>query len=340
MLYELPIFEHIEVKSIEEALSWLQRFKEKARVIAGGTDLLSLMKDRIRGPQLQIPDMLINIKSIPTMNRIVEEEENGLRIGAAVTLNHLESSEMVQKRFSILSQAVRQIGTTQIRHMGTIGGNICQRPRCLYFRHPDFLCYKKGGERCYALTGEHRYYHSIINYGKCVMAHPSDLAPVLIALNAKAILTTSAGERQIPLQNFLESPSYFKETVLEFDELLSGIRVPAPRGGTYQRFLKQRIRHSVDFALSSVAAVVRISQGICEDFRIVLGGIAPLPFNASEAEEIMRGRKLGDKIISKAAEAAVGGAKPLPLNRYKVDLSRALVRRVLTSIWQETVKES
>lgn len=340
LLYELPNLEHVDAKSIEEALSWLRRYGEKARVIAGGTDLLGLMKDRIRGPQLPIPEILINIKTIPTMDRITDEGEKGLRIGAAVTLNQLETSEIIKKKFSILSQAARQVGSTQIRYLGTLGGNICQRPRCLYFRHFDFLCHKKGGGKCYALTGEHRYYHSIMKYGKCAMAHPSDLAPALIALQAKAIVATSDGEKQVPLQDFFLGPNHFTETLLQFDELLTEVWVPDHGDGTYQRFLKRRVRHSMDFSLSSVAAVAQISQGICKDIQMVLGGVAPFPLKASEAEEIIRGRTLGDEIISKAAEAAVGGAKPLPMNQYNVDLTKALVRRVLTSIREEAGNNS
>lgn len=339
MLFELPVFQHIDVKSIPEALSWLQKYGDKARVIAGGTDLLSLMKDRIQGPQFRIPDILINIKSIPTMDCITYEDEKELRIGAAVTLNYLATSEIVKKRFSILSQAAGQVGSTQIRYMGTIGGNICQRPRCLYFRHLDFLCHKKGGEKCYALSGEHRYYHSIMKYGKCIMAHPSDMAPVLMALKAKAIIATSGGERDIPFEDFFLAPNYLTETVLKSDEFLTEVRVPSHRHRIYQQFLKHRIRHSVDFSLSSVAAVAQISQGFCEEIQIVLGGVAPFPLKASEAEEIIRGRTLDDRIISKAAEAATQIANPLPMNRYKVDLTKTLVRRVLTSIWQRAVNE-
>jgi xanthine dehydrogenase YagS FAD-binding subunit len=340
LLYELPTIGHVDVETIEEALLRLQRHGEKARVIAGGTDLLGLMKDGIGGPQLPIPDTLINIKSIPAMGRITEDGEEGLRIGAAVTLTQLETSEAIKKKFPILSQAARRVGTTQIRYMGTLGGNICQRPRCLYFRHPDFLCYKKGGEKCYALTGEHRYYHSIMRYGKCVMAHPSDLAPALIALKAKAVIAGFDGERQVFLQDFFLGANHFTETTLNPDELLAEVRVPYQGDGTYQRFLKHGIRHSADFSLASVAVVARMSQGGCKHIQIVLAGVAPFPLRASKTEEIIDGKKLEEGLISKAAEAAVEGAKPLPMNRYKVDLTKTLVKRVLTSIHKEAVNKS
>lgn len=338
LLYELPSFEHIDVKSVKEAVFWLHKYGDKAMVIAGGTDLLVLMKDRIEGPKLKIPKVLVNIKTIPEMNRLTYDEEVGLRIGAAVTLNRLETSDVIKKKFNVLSQAARQVGTTQIRNMGTIGGNICQRPRCMYFRHPHFLCYKKGGAMCYAGTGEHRYYHSILKCGICVMAHPSDIAPALVALKAKAIIASSDGEKQMPLQNFFLGPNNFTETVLKFDELLTEVQVPNQKGRTYQLFLKHRIRHSSDFSLSSVATVAQILDDVCEDIRIVLGGIAPFPYMASRAEDIVRERRLNEALISQAAELSVEGAHPLPMNRYKIDLTKALVRRALTSIWHEAAR--
>ena len=331
---------HVDAKTVEEALLQLRRHGEKARVIAGGTDLLSLVKDRVRGPQLHLPGTLINIKPIPSMGRIIDDGKEGLRIGAAVTLTHLETSEVVKKILPILSQAARRVGTTQIRYMGTVGGNICQRPRCLYFRHADFLCYKKGADKCYALIGEHRYYHSIVQYGRCIMAHPSDLAPAFMALKAKAVITGVDGEREVSLQDFFLGANHFTETILKPDELLTEVRVPYPGDGTYQRFLKHGIRHSADFSLSSVAAVARMLQGKWEDIQIVLAGVAPFPLRASKAEEIIHGKKLEEGLISEAAEAAVEGAKPLRMNGYKVALTITLVRRVLTSIYQEAIHRS
>jgi xanthine dehydrogenase YagS FAD-binding subunit len=332
VLYELPAFEHAEAESVQEAVLWLEKWGNEASVIAGGTDLLGLMKDRLEGPQLKTPQVLINVKHIAEMKRIDHDDELGLRIGAAVTLNQLEASDIIRTRFSILSQAARQIGTTQIRNMGTIGGNLCQRPQCLYFRHPDFPCYKKGGRTCYAVGGEHRYDHSVINYGKCVVAHPSDMAPALIALNASAIIAASNGERKVPLQDFFLSPNVYTETVLKPGELLVEVRVPNESSKTHQLFLKHRVRHASDFALASVALVAEMSGGIVQDIRIVMGGIAPFPYVADRTAEMINGKKLDPKLILQIAEASIDGARPLPLNGYKVDLAKALVKRALESI--------
>ena len=332
MLFELPSFGHVDAQDVKEVASLLQKYGENGRVIAGATDLLGLMKDRVEGPQLRIPEVLINIKRIPDLMRIAYDEGAGLRIGAGVTLNHLATSDVIQQKFKILSQAALQIGTTQLRYMGTLGGNLCQRPRCLYFRHPHFLCFKKGGSSCYAATGEHRFYHSILKHGRCVMAHPSDLAPALIALKAEVTIMGPDGSKKVPLQEFFLGPNHYTETILKIDQYLTEIHVPTQNGGFHQVFLKERVRHSADFALSSIATVARISGGVCEDIRIVLGGIAPFPYVAFMAEEVVKGKKLDTSLVSQAAEASVEGAKPLPMNGYKVDLTKALVKRALTSI--------
>lgn len=331
MLFELPAFEHVDAKSIEEALGFLES-REGVKIIAGGTDLLGLMKDRITGPELSLPSLLVNIKGIAEMNRVFEDEEGTLHIGGAVTLRQLEQSPLLKPELGALRSALGQIGSRQIRGLGTVAGNICQRLRCIYFRHPDFICFKKGGNRCYAPGGEHRYYHAIMHYGKCVAAHPSDLAPVLMAYDARATVEGPKGKRKIRLQELFSGTKDTGQTLLDPHELLTEIQVPVPGEKTVHSFMKSRIRRSFDFALSSVAAVGRVSRGVVEDIRIVLGGIAPLPVEAAQSEEILRGKYLNDDIISEAAEAALKGAKPLPKNRYKVDLTKTLVKRALGEI--------
>jgi len=267
------------------------------------------------------------------MTSITYDEETGLRIGAAATLNQLATSDLIRQRFTMLSQAALQVGTTQLRNMGTVGGNVCQRPRCSYFRHPHFICFKKGGTRCYAVAGEHRFYHAIMMHGKCVMAHPSDMAPALLALKARAIIASSEKERKVPFETFFSGPNSLVETVLKSGELLTAVEIPDQQN-TRQIFLKQRIRHAADFALSSVTAEARMSDGICEEISVVLGGVAPYPHPAAEVEKMIQGRRLEERLIADAAEASVKEARPLPMNGYKVDLTKALVRRALTMIQQ------
>jgi xanthine dehydrogenase YagS FAD-binding subunit len=262
-----------------------------------------------------------------------------LRIGAAVRLNRVVTSPIIKKRFSLLSLAAGEVGTTQLRNMGTLGGNICQRPRCIYFRNPDFPCLKKGGDICYALTGEHRDYYSIMDIGRCVIANASDMAPALVALKAKVIITGPEGEKKIPIEDFFTGPNDLHETVLKQDELLTEIQIPDQKKHAYQAFLKHRVKPSAAFALTSVAVVARIWDEICREIRIVLGGIAPYPYIFAGGEEMLHGRKLSEELIATVSEASVKEARPLPMNGYKVNLMKATVRQILSSVRQASLIE-
>ena len=332
MLFDLPHFDHVEAASAAEAVLHLESYAGKAAIIAGGTDLLALMKDGIPSPRAGVPEALINIKNIPELRQITYDGDRGLLIGAAVTLAQLGTSEIVEELFPILSRAAQAVGSTQIRNMGTVGGNVCQRPRCMYFRHPHFLCFKKGGTRCFARAGEHESYHSVFGNGKCTSAHPSDLAPCLMALKAEAAAVGPEGAREIPLEEFFQPSDSTVETVLGPYELVTWFRVPAGGKPSRQVFRKARVRKSVDFALCSVAACAVMESGICKEISIVLGGVAPSPRIDRVIETVMRGRCPDGELISEASEKAVEGARPLPMNGYKVDLVKALVRDALSSV--------
>jgi len=332
MLYEMPAIQYDNARTMEEAVSILSQNGGKAQMVAGGTDLFGLMKDGVKGPDLGIPQVLVNIKAIPELQQI-NEEPDGITIGAAVSLSRLETS-VAGEKFPILLQAAGKVGTTQIRNMGTIAGNISQRPRCLYFRHPDFICFKKGGKRCFAPGGEHRYHHAILKDGKCWMGHPSDLAPALVALRANAIIAGPEGERTVPLKDFFNDGNHSRETILKNGEMITRFRIRYSQAR--QIFLKNRIRRTFDFALVSVAVAVRFSEASCEDVSIVLGGVAPYPYIASAAEKVLKGKSMGNGLIGEAAEAALKDARPLPHNGYKVDLARSLIKKALWALGTET----
>lgn len=336
LLFELPGFQLVDAENNEEASLFLSKYDGRAGLLAGGTDLLTRMKDRVSGPRLSIPEVLVNIKTIPGMDQIALDEKRGIRIGGTLPLSRLETSDVINQKFSILTQTAREIGTTQIRNTGTIGGNLCQRPRCMYFRHPHFVCRKKGGKKCFAMTGEHRFYHSIMAYGKCLMVHPSDMAPSLIALGARAVLAGPEREKEIPLKDFFLPATQFTETALKPDEFLSAVKVPFPEEKNCQVFLKSRIRRSSDFSLASVAVVAKMSDGNCHDIQIVLGGVAPFPYIASRAMDNLKGQELNEKVISQAANASVEEARPLSDNRYKVDLIKVLVTRALKRVMESS----
>ena len=207
MLDELPAFDHVDATSIAEAVSALAEHGARAQVLAGGTDLLGLMKDRISGPGMPVPDVLVNVKRIPELAGITELPDGGLRIGAATTLVDVERDPRVASRFPALAQAAGAVATAQIRAMGTVGGNLCQRPWCWYFRHPQFPCLKRGGRQCFALPGNNRTYFSVLGLGVCVMSHPSDLAPALMALDARVTVAGPAGRRAVPIDQFFRGPA-------------------------------------------------------------------------------------------------------------------------------------
>ena len=212
---ELPPFDHLEPGSMAEAVSALAEHGMRAQVLAGGTDLLGLMKDRITGPGMPLPEVLVNVKRLPELAGITEAADGGLRIGAAVTLTDLERDRRVAERFPALAQAAASVATQQIRAMGTVGGNLCQRPWCWYFRHPQFPCLKRGGRQCFALPGSNRTYFSVLGLGVCVMSHPSDLAPALMALDARLTIAGPAGIRVVPIDRFFRGPRSLTETVVE-----------------------------------------------------------------------------------------------------------------------------
>jgi xanthine dehydrogenase YagS FAD-binding subunit len=332
MLHELPPFEHVEAESIADAIGWLQRYGTRAKLIAGGTDLLGLMKDRITGPKMPLPDLLVNIKRVRELRGTADLPGGGVSVGAATTLREIERDPLMRTRFRALTEAAASVATSHIRAVGTIGGNLCQRPWCWYFRHPRFECFKRGGRQCFAIPGQNGSYFSVLNLGICVMAHPSDTAPALVALGADLELAGPAGRRQVPVEDFFRGPRSVEETVLAPDEILSRIVVPAPGPGTRTAFVKSRPRNTWDFALTSVAVSVTAPDSRCIAARVVLGGVAPSPYRARQAEEVLVGAALDERTIRQAADAAIAGARPLRMNAYKVDLTRALVVRALSAV--------
>ena len=299
---------------------------EAPRPIAGGQDLLTTMKDYTSRPA-----RLVNLKNIRGLDRITLNAR-GLTIGALVTLAELEEHPGVRKSFPGLSEAAHSIATPQIRNLGTVGGNLCQRPRCWYFRLEEVVCLKKGGSECYAAKGENKY-NAIIGGGPSYIVHPSDLAPMLLALGARVTVTGAAGRKVIPLDKFFTLPSQGnirRENVLQNDDIITEIFVPASAVARRSTYLKFKERESLDFALASVAAGVQLDPNrSVRDVRIVLGGVAPIPWRVPAAEKFLVGKQLNADVLAEAAKIALAEAKPLEKNAYKVPLAQTLVRRAL-----------
>jgi xanthine dehydrogenase YagS FAD-binding subunit len=319
-------FSHFNATTIDEAVSVLRRYKGKAHLIAGGTDLLGKMKDRILP---DYPEALVNIKTIPGLDEI-KEEAGLLKIGALAILEDIAHNQLVKEKYTALAEAARRTASPHLRDMGTIGGNICQDIRCWYYRHSEnrFACLRKGGGRCYALEGDNRY-HSIFGGSVeegCVAVHPSDTTPALIALNAEV----KTSKRTVDVERFFQV-EVKKTTILEDDEIVQDIMIPAPPAGTKSAFVKFALRKSIDFPIVNCAAMITSSNGKAESARVCLNAVFVKPYRAVKAEEVVIGREISEDIAEAAGEAVVSDAKPLEHNAYMVQLAKIMVKRAILS---------
>ena len=319
-------FRYSRPATLKDASSQLGKEFGKVAVIAGGTDILGEMKDNLAAPERLVP-----IRHLAELQG-VKPIAGGLRIGAATLLADVIENPMVQQQVPLLAMAAGKIGTPQIRNMGTIGGNLCQRPRCWYFRN-NFPCYKHGGNTCFSAAGENDY-HAILEGGPSYIVHPSDSAPALVALGATARIAGGSRERTVPMDKFFVTPreNVRRENVLQPNEILTAIDVPNAPAGAKAIYVKEMVREIWDFALCSVAAMVTVKDGLVSEARIVLGGVAPIPYRAAKAEATILGKPLDEANAAAAGAAAVDGARPLAKNAYKVPLTQAVVKRALLSL--------
>ena len=319
-------FSYSRPATLKDAAAQLGREHGRIMLLAGGTDVLGEMKDN-----LAAPEKLVHIKHLKELQGI-RSASTGLRIGAATLLADIAESAMVQQQTPLLAMAAGKVGTPQIRNMGTIGGNLCQRPRCWYYRN-NYPCFKHGGNACFSAAGENDF-HAILEGGPSFIVHPSDTAPALVALGATARIAGGARERSVPLDRFFVTPrqDVRRENVLLPNEILTEIEVPGAPAGSKAIYVKEMVREVWDFALCSVAAMVTVQNGIVSDARIVLGGVAPVPYRALKAEAALKGQALNEASAAAAGVAATDGARPLAKNAYKVPLTQAVVKRALLSL--------
>jgi xanthine dehydrogenase YagS FAD-binding subunit len=319
-------FAYSRARTLDEAMGLLG---PKVRALAGGTDLLTLMK-----ADLERPERLVDIKRLAGLSHHVEESADGLVIGSLATLSDLAAHQAVRSRYRALAQSAEAAATPQLRNMATAGGNLLQRPRCWYFRNARIPCWLKGkgqgGEDCPAREGENRE-HALFGDTPCVAVHPSDPANALLAFDADVRLVGPQGPRSLSLEAFLRLPTDGRrvETSLADGELLAAIRLPPHPNETQSVYLKAMDRKVWGFALVSVAAVMRLAGPQIAHARLVLGGVAPIPWRAKAAEAALVGRAASPALFDHAAELALAGAQALRHNGYKIPLARALVRRAL-----------
>jgi xanthine dehydrogenase YagS FAD-binding subunit len=325
----MKAFEFVSVNSLRGATQALGRDSDRTKLMAGGVDLLSELKERIVEP-----DRVINIKTIPGLN-LVKMDAKGLTLGALVTLDTIQDHPVIQRDYTALAEAARSVGSPQIRNVGTIGGNLCQRPRCWYYRDEEIKCIKKGGSKCYAAEGEaDNKFNAILGGGPSFIVHPSDCAPALVALGATIRYSDLQGKIQsVPAEEFFilprDNPRW--ENILKHGEIVTEIFVPAPAKGTRSTYIKFKEKDSMDWAVSAVAVrTLTDAAGVVKEVRVVLGGVAPKPWRSPDAESVLKGKKFTPALANQAAEAALKGAQPLSQNAYKVPLTKVLVRRALT----------
>jgi len=321
----LSNFAYVCTGSIREAVKQLT--SDGARLHAGGTDLLGCLRDNVFDAE-----KVVSISRLNALRGIRETPEGGLRIGALTTITEVAESPLVRHRYRALAQAASEVASPQLRNQGTIGGNICQKPRCWYYRG-EFHCLRKGGDRCYAVGGENQF-HCIFGGDMCYIVHPSDTAPALVALEAVARIVGQRGTRKVPIEHFhtLPSQDFQQETVLDPDEIVSEIVLPPAPSGLRSAYRKVRARRSWDFALAGVALALRFNGSTVKKARVVFSGVAPVPWRSREVEETITGRRLDANVAASAGEAAIRAAEPMEKNAYKIPLLRAVVAEELHAI--------
>ena len=326
----MKAFTNVNVRDIAHVVTVVSKARQDKQSVAlagGGSDLLGMMKDR-----LVTPDVVVSLKSIPGLDRVQTAPGGGVTIGGLMTLDALSRDVQIRSRYPVLAEAAESVATPQIRNAATLAGNVCQRPWCWYYRN-GFKCFKNGGTTCYSISGENTF-HAIFGGGPSYIVHPSDTAPALIALGATFRLAGPSGERTIPAAEFFTLPTAdaSRENVLSDGEMLASITLPAPRRGVRGTYHKVLDREAWTHAVVSAAIVLEMNGDVCRSARVVLGGVAPIPWRLADVEALLAAQRVTPELAAKAGEAAVAGARPLAKNGYKVPMVRAMVARTILAV--------
>jgi len=319
-------------QSLEQVTAFLAKVPKGAYLMGGGTDLIGEIKEGLIEPEI-----VLDLKSVPGLAGI-KKGADGLAVGATTTIAETAEDAVIKEDYPVLHQAANVLASPQLRNVGTVGGNLCQRPRCWYYRDAAILCTKKGGPKCFAEKGRNKY-HAIFAGGICYAVYPSDLAPALIALDAKIALATGQGERVVAAADFYAPPivNVRKETILTGQEVVKEIRIPPPVKGARSAYVKFIERGSWDFAVVS-AAVWFTGANSIRDVRIVCGGVAPVPWRLKTAEAALKGVGPSESAIKAAAAKAAAEAAPLAENGYKVDILKTVVADAVLKAFKAPVR--
>lgn len=327
----IPAFDLYQPTELDTALALLAEHGPEAWIVAGGLDSYDWLKDRIKRPEV-----VVDIGGVSELAGI-SESEGGLDVGAMTTLSEVAGDRRILASHPLLAEAAAHVATPQIRNQGTLGGNLAQDTRCWYYRS-GWPCYRAGGNTCYASSNESmNREHCILGRSRCVAVNPSDTAPALLALDAR--MTVMREGRGDPRTVSYDAEDFFigpavditRMTVMKPGDLLVSVRLPEEWAGAAHYYEKVRDRSSWDFALVTVAAAFKVSDGVIRDARIAVNGVAPYPVRAREAERVVVGTDGREEVALEAGETAVAGARPLRHNDYKIPLTRNLVRRAVAS---------
>jgi xanthine dehydrogenase YagS FAD-binding subunit len=325
----MKTFANANAVDVRQAVTLAQQSRRDGRAVsfaAGGSDLLALVKERIVSP-----DVIVNLRTVKGLNQ-VSASNSGATVGGLITLDALGRETVIRHGYAVLAEAADSVATPQIRSVGTLAGNVCQRPWCWYYRN-GFPCYKAGGNQCFSFAGENQL-HAIFGGGPSYIVHPSDTAPALVALNATFRVVGPSGERRMSAADFFVLPRRdpAKENALADDEVLADVHLPAPRPGTRSTYHKIMDREAWTHAVVSAAVVLEMDKSICRSARVVLGGVAPIPWRLTEVEQLLTGQEITESLAQRAGETAVSGARPLAKNGYKIPLTKGLVRRTVLEL--------
>jgi xanthine dehydrogenase YagS FAD-binding subunit len=322
----MKTFANSNARDAQQAVKLAQDAHKAGRSVSfssGGSDLLALVKERIVQP-----DLIVNLRGLKGADQVATSG-SATSIGAETTLDAISRHDAIRSKYAVLAQAAESVATPQIRNVGTLGGNVCQRPWCWYYRN-GFPCYKAGGNQCFSFAGENRF-HAIFGGGPSYIVHPSDTAPALVALDATFHVVGPKGERAVAAKDFFVLPrqNAAQETVLGNEDVLVSVSLPASLAGAKGRYHKVLDREAWTHAVVSAAVVLQMDGSTCRNARVVLGGVAPIPWRLPEVERMLTGQKIDETLAARAGEQAIAGARALSKNGYKIPLTKSVVRRAI-----------
>jgi xanthine dehydrogenase YagS FAD-binding subunit len=336
----MKAFTNANPRDLKDAVNLLGDAAKKgqtAAIAGGGSDVLGMIKEH-----LVQPDVLVHLRGIAGMDKVTADgwtfttpyrtTTGPVRIGGLISLDALSRDPIIHARYTVLSEAAGQVGTPQIRNAGTLAGNVSQRPWCWYYRN-GFPCYKNGGKTCFSVVGENQF-HAIFGGGPSYIVHPSDTAVALVALDARFRIVSPTGERTVPAVDFFHLPKTdpAKENVLAPNEILAEVLLPAAKENVKSTYHKVLDREAWTHAVVSAAVALELDGQVCKSARVVLGGVAPIPWRLPKVEAMLTGQRITPELAARAGQASVEGAQALAKNGYKIPLTSATVKRTVLGL--------